>query len=137
MRKFDVDTNNFGYKKIKAGVEYVDKYFSNFTVEEQRIAQYAFEAGAKWTHEQLSDKDKLFIVIYFNIGGIDDADVPSYVADVYDHTLKDLDDTVRAYIIPIRNGETRMEFYNIENAEKKTLDDIIKMKEDLDVYIEK
>jgi hypothetical protein len=30
-----------------------------------------------------------------------------------------------------------MEFYNIENVEKKTLDDIVKMKEDLDVYIEK
>lgn len=137
MKKFDADTISFGYKKIKAGTEYVDKYFSNFTVEERRIAQYAFEAGAKWAHEQLLDKDKLFIVLYFNIGGIDDEDVPSYVTEVYDHTLKDLDDTVRAYIIPIRNGETRMEFYNIENAEKKTLDDIIKMKEDLDVYIEK
>ena len=96
-----------------------------------------FFAESKQTHEQLLDKDKLFIVLYLDIYGIDNADLPSYVNEVYAHILKDLDNTVRAYIIPTRNGETRMEFYNIENVEKKTLDDIVKMKEDLDVYIEK
>ena len=60
------------------------------------------------------DKDKLYIVSYIGIKSIDDADVPGYIEDVTEHISKGFDDSVKFLIIPTREKETHIEFFNGE-----------------------
>lgn len=69
-------------------------------------------------------KNKLFIVVYQNIGSIDDSDVP-YFLDEIKYTMGELlDDSVILLIVPVRNKETHIEFFNIENIKTKTLEEV-------------
>ena len=56
------------------------------------------------------DKEKLFLVIYLNIGSIADGDVSEYIWKFADSLT--YDESVERLIIPIRKGETRVECIN-------------------------
>jgi hypothetical protein len=60
------------------------------------------------------DKDKLYIVAYLGLKSIDDADVPGYIEDVTEHISKGFDDSVKFLVIPTREKETHIEFFNCE-----------------------
>ena len=69
-------------------------------------------------------KNKLFIVVYQNIGSIDDSDVPYYMNEIKYTMGELLDDSVILLIVPVRNKETHIEFFNIENVKTKTLEEV-------------
>ncbi len=56
------------------------------------------------------DKDKIFLVVYFNVGGIADSDIDGCLMKLTE-TLK-LDDSVQLFIIPCRGSETKIECIN-------------------------
>lgn len=56
------------------------------------------------------DKDKIFLVVYLNVGTIADSDVDDCV-DRCTETLK-FDDSVQLFIVPTRNEDTRFECIN-------------------------
>ena len=58
----------------------------------------------------MMDKDKLFLIIYLNIGSIADVDVSEYIRQFADSLT--FDESVVRLIIPIRKGETRVECIN-------------------------
>ena len=68
------------------------------------------------------DKDKLWIVVTCNVSDICDADVPKYVEDILN--LFKYDGSVQAIIIPTRTSDTRVDFYNFENLNPKTIEEI-------------
>ena len=68
------------------------------------------------------DKDKLWIVVTFNVADICDTDVPKYVEDI--SNLFKYDGSVQAIIIPTRTSDTRVDFYNFENLTPKTIEEI-------------
>lgn len=69
-------------------------------------------------------KNKLFIVVYQNIGNIDESDIPYYLNEIRYSMNKLLDDSVILLIVPVRNEETHIEFFNIENVKTKTLEEV-------------
>ena len=69
-------------------------------------------------------KNKLFIVVYQNIGSIYDSDVPYFMDEIKRTMSKSLDDSVILLIVPVRNKETHIEFFNIENVKTKTLEEV-------------
>jgi hypothetical protein len=68
------------------------------------------------------DKDKLWLVITCNIACLDDSDVVKYLNEVSD-AFK-YDDSVQTIILPTRTSETHVDFYNFENLNPKTLEEI-------------
>ena len=56
------------------------------------------------------DKDKIFLVVYLNIGTMSDSDVDEYVGKVTE--TMNFDDSVHLFIVPTRNEETRFECIN-------------------------
>lgn len=56
------------------------------------------------------DKDKIFLVVYLNVGTIPDSDVDECVGKITE-TLK-FDDSVHLFIVPTRNEDTRFECIN-------------------------
>jgi len=56
------------------------------------------------------DKDKIFLVVYLNVGTISDSDVDEYVCKVTE--TMNFDDSVHLFIVPTRNEETRFECIN-------------------------
>ena len=56
------------------------------------------------------DKDKLFIIIYMNVGSVNSADVPVYLEEIERATR--FDESIVRLIIPVREGETRVECVN-------------------------
>ena len=65
----------------------------------------------------MQDKDKIFIIIYFDVRNIDRVDVPYYLKNVSE-SLR-FDDSILKVFIPI-DGETRVECINpvLLNEEK-------------------
>lgn len=68
------------------------------------------------------DKDKLWLVITCNIACLDDSDVVKYLNEVSD-AFK-YDDSVQTIVLPTRTGATHVDFYNFENLNPKTLEEI-------------
>ena len=58
----------------------------------------------------MMDKDKLFLIIYINIGNISDSDVSIFLRNFADATT--FDESVMRLIIPVRGEETRVECIN-------------------------
>lgn len=56
------------------------------------------------------DKDKLFLIMYVNISGINETDVVEYLDNIAD--MFKFDETINRIIIPTREGETRVECIN-------------------------
>ena len=68
------------------------------------------------------DKDKLWLVITCNISGLDDIDVVNYLNEISD-AFK-YDDSVQTIVLPTRTSDTHVDFYNFENLNPKTLEEI-------------
>lgn len=67
--------------------------------------------------DKILDKDKLYIVIYYGVLGIDVSDVSSHIADISKHIT--FDDSVIKLIVPNPNSnETKIEFFNNEILSK-------------------
>lgn len=65
---------------------------------------------------KIFDKDKLYIVVYLAIGTIDNSGIEKYISD--------FDNTVRFFILPTREPNNRIEFYNGEMLKKLESDTI-------------
>lgn len=69
----------------------------------------------------IKDKDKLWIVYNVNIAGM----TKQAAIGVVDHINKELstfDDSVVSLIVPIREGNSHIEFYNMQKAKPTTID---------------
>ena len=69
----------------------------------------------------IKDKDKLWIVYNVNIAGM----TKQAAFGVKDHINKELsafDDSVVSLIVPIREGNSHIEFYNMQKAKPTTID---------------
>ena len=58
----------------------------------------------------MMDKDKLFLIIYINVGSISDIDVSAFLKNFAEAIT--FDDSVMRLIIPVRGEETRVECIN-------------------------
>ena len=68
----------------------------------------------------IKDKDKLWIVYNVNIAGM----TKQAAIGVVDHIHKELstfDDSVVSLIVPIREGNSHIEFYNMQKAKPTTI----------------
>jgi hypothetical protein len=70
------------------------------------------------------DKDKLYIVTYLGLKGISDADVPAHIEDVTKHLSEGFDDSVKFLVIPTKNKDTHIEFFNGEMLKNLEPDDV-------------
>ena len=68
------------------------------------------------------DKDKLWIVVTFNVAGICDSEVSKYVNEL--SNIFKYDGSVQTIVIPTRTSDTRVDFYNFENLTPKTIEEI-------------
>lgn len=69
----------------------------------------------------IKDKDKLWIVYNVNIAGM----TKQAAIEVVDHIHKELstfDDSVVSLIVPIREGNSHIEFYNMQKAKPTNID---------------
>ena len=68
------------------------------------------------------DKDKLWLVITCSIKGLNDSDVIKYISEV--RSVFTYDNSVQTIVLPTRTNETHVDFYNFENLNPKTLEEI-------------
>ena len=76
----------------------------------------------------IKDKDKLWIVYNVNIPGMTKQSAIGFI----DHIHKELstfDDSVVSLIVPIREGNSHIEFYNMQKAKPMTIDKLKKLTE--------
>jgi hypothetical protein len=71
--------------------------------------------------EQIKDKDKLWIVYNVNIAGMTVASANRVVEHI-NKELSTFDDSVVSLIVPIREGNSHIEFYNLEKAEPTSIE---------------
>lgn len=69
--------------------------------------------------EQIKDKDKLWIIYYAAVG-YRTAEVANRILENVSKLLSTFDDSVISIIVPIEEGNSRVEFYNLEKAEPMT-----------------
>lgn len=80
----------------------------------------------------IKDKDKLWIVYNVNIAGM----TKQAAIEVIEHINKELsafDDSVISLILPIREGNSHIEFYNMKKAEPMTIDKLKKLAENAEL----
>lgn len=65
------------------------------------------------------DKDKLWIVVYFDVKGMSRAIAYQRLAEFRNHYK--FDESVNMIIVPVEQP-TRIEFYNLEKAEPMTIE---------------
>ena len=70
----------------------------------------------------MKDNEKLIIVFYIDVRGIDKRDIPTYLDTVVQATQ--FDDSVRVFYIPIE-GETRVDSLNPKYVTKKEYEKIV------------
>lgn len=70
------------------------------------------------------DKDKLYIVTYLGLEGVDKTDIPSYIAEITSHITKNFDDSVKFLAIPTKNKDTKIDFFNGEMLKQLEPDDV-------------
>ncbi len=58
------------------------------------------------------DKDKIIILVYSNIRGLAEIDVSQYLREIANVMRDTFDDSVKTIVIPIRDGESRVECIN-------------------------
>lgn len=69
----------------------------------------------------MKDKDKLWIVYNVNLAGM----TKEAACNVIEHINKELsvfDSSVNALIVPTREGNSHIEFYNMQKAKATTID---------------
>lgn len=75
------------------------------------------------------DKDKLWLVITCNIACLNDSDAVEYLNEISDRFK--YDDSVQTIILPTRTSETHVDFYNFENLNPKTSEEIESLIDDM------
>ena len=83
------------------------------------------------------DKDKLYIVTYLGLKGVDETDIPSYIAEITSHITKNFDDSVKFLAIPTKNDDTKIEFFNGEMLKHLEPDDVQSLIDKLNEFIKK
>lgn len=68
------------------------------------------------------DKDKLWIVITCNIKGLNNSDAIEYINEV--RSVFTYDNSVQTIVLATKTSETHVDFYNFENLNPKTLEEI-------------
>lgn len=71
--------------------------------------------------KKIKDKDKLWIVYNVNIAGIT-VESTNRIVEHINKELSTFDDSVVSLIVPIREGNSHIEFYNLEKAEPTTIE---------------
>lgn len=71
--------------------------------------------------KKIKDKDKLWIVYNVNIAGIT-VESANRIVEHINKELSTFDDSVVSLIVPIREGNSHIEFYNLEKAEPTTIE---------------
>lgn len=71
--------------------------------------------------KKIKDKDKLWIVYNVNIAGIT-IESANRVVEHINKELSTFDDSVVSLIVPIREGNSHIEFYNLEKAKPTTIE---------------
>ena len=74
------------------------------------------------------DKDKLWIVYNVNIAGMS-VKAANAVLESVNERLSEFDDSVISLVVPIREGNSHIEFYNLEKADPTSIE---KLKELID-----
>ena len=80
----------------------------------------------------IKDKDKLWIVYNVNIGGL----TKQAACEVIEHINKELsvfDDSVISLIVPMREGNSHIEFYNMQKAKPTTINKLKKLVENAEL----
>lgn len=67
----------------------------------------------------MKDKDKLWIVVYIGVSGMNKSRAYQQLAEFRNHYQ--FDDSVNMIIVPVEEP-TRIEFYNLEKAEPMTIE---------------
>lgn len=68
------------------------------------------------------DKDKLWVVISCNVAGMCNSDVHKYLSEVSSNFK--YDDSVQTIVLPTITSDSRVDFYNFENLNPKTIEEI-------------
>lgn len=69
----------------------------------------------------VKDKDKLWIVYNVNIAGMT-VEAANVVIEHVHKILSQFDNSVMSLIVPIREGNSHIEFYNLEKAEPSSIE---------------
>ena len=80
--------------------------------------------------ELLPDKDKLFIVVYFDVRKLNSSDAKRIFHFWKDYMDTNFDDSVRNIIIP--SDENRIEFFSLQNAKTMDLEQLIELQKRLE-----
>ena len=80
--------------------------------------------------ELMSDKDKLFIVVYLDVRKLSSSDAKRMFHFWKDYMDTNLDDSVRNIIIP--SDENRIEFFSLQNANTIDLEQLIELQKRLE-----
>ena len=84
------------------------------------------------TKLKIKDKDKLWIVYSVNVAGM----TKQAAFEVIEHIHKELssfDDSVISLILPIMEGNSHIEFYNMQKAKPTTIDKLKKLAENAEL----
>lgn len=76
----------------------------------------------------IKDKDKLWIVYSVNIAGMTKQSACGVIEHIHNE-LSVFDDSVVSLIVPIREGNSHIEFYNMQKAKPMTIDKLKKLVE--------
>ena len=76
--------------------------------------------------KQLKDKDKLWIVYNVNVAGLT-VEAANRVVEHINKGLSVFDNSVISLIIPIMEGNSHIEFYNLEKAEPTSIEKLKKL----------
>lgn len=76
--------------------------------------------------KQLKDKDKLWIVYNVNVAGMT-VEAANRVVEHINKELLTFDGSVISLIVPIMEGNSHIEFYNLEKAEPTTIEKLKKL----------
>lgn len=86
------------------------------------------------------DKDKIIIVVYLNTGCIDMEDVNEFCYEATKFLNRIFDDSVLKLVVPVREGETRVECINpillTEDEYKKTMKTVENLTEKVNKALE-
>ena len=63
-------------------------------------------------NRKVKDKDKLWIIFYVGVGGINPEEIPQFIENFNQDINKTYDDTVKTIIIPTNETQTRVQFYH-------------------------
>ena len=79
--------------------------------------------------KKVKDKDKLWIVYNVNVAGMT-VEATNIVIEHVHKILSQFDGSVMSLIVPIREGNSHIEFYNLEKAEPTSIEKLKELMKD-------